>query len=87
MEYLINLIPPVVTSSTLLIILSDAKTIDKPYAEDLMGELTKRSRRIVWLNPDRHYSTFAEELSESCTMLCCNTLEDLAKACASFSNE
>lgn len=86
MEYLLGLKPAVISPSTLLIVLSDAKTVDQPYAEDMMMELSKRAKKIIWLNPDKKFSTFAQILSDDCTMLCCNTLEDLAKACASFSN-
>ena len=84
-DYLLNVKPPVISPSTMLIVLSDAKTVDQPYAEEMMKELSKRTKKIVWLNPDKNYSTFAQLLADDCTMLCCNTLEDLAAACASFS--
>ena len=86
MNYLLTFKPPVISSSTLLIILSDAKTIDQPYAENMLKEISRRSKKVIWLNPDKKFSTFARVLEDDCTMLCCNTLDDLANACAEFSN-
>jgi uncharacterized protein with von Willebrand factor type A (vWA) domain len=77
--------PPVVDPSVLLIVLSDAKTIAQGRADAALRDISHHTKEIVWLNPNREFSAFAEILAESCTMLCCYNLEELALACAKVS--
>lgn len=84
-ERLLKLRPAVVTSSTLLIVISDARTVDQDLARVSFSEVTRRAREVIWLNPDKNFSSFAQEMAEESTMLGCNTLNDLAEACAQLS--
>ena len=82
LNYLVEASPPVLDSSTTIIVLSDAKTIAQPLAEAALMEAERRVRSIVWLNPDRQFSSFAERLAERVVMLRSGTLDELARACA-----
>jgi uncharacterized protein with von Willebrand factor type A (vWA) domain len=86
LSYLSEARPPVLDSSVTLIVLSDAKTIAQPLAEAALKEVKQRARTIIWLNPDRQFSTFAEHLAEHVVMLRAGTLDELARACARLSH-
>lgn len=85
MEKLLKLRPPVITSSTLLVVISDARTVDQDLALASFDEVSRRAKEVIWLNPDKQFSDFAKVLAEKSTMLGCNTLNDLAEACAQLS--
>jgi uncharacterized protein with von Willebrand factor type A (vWA) domain len=82
LAYLAEARPPVLDSSVTLIVLSDAKTIAPPLAEAALETVKNRTRAIIWLNPDRQFSAFAERLAERVVMLRAGTLDELAHACA-----
>ncbi|MDR1796954.1 MAG: VWA domain-containing protein [Clostridiales Family XIII bacterium] len=80
--------PPAIDAQTLLLVLSDAKTVNRPLAEEMLHEVGSHTREILWLNPERQFSAFAERIAtkyaaEHVTMLRCSSIEELARACAS----
>ncbi len=77
--------PPILSSSTMLLIVSDGKTVDPAGAAAFLSRAERLAGQILWLNPI-HENQW--ELSPSITamrahsnMLCCNTLDQLAQAC------
>ena len=82
--------PPVLGSSSLLLIVSDGKTVDPAGAARALGRAERLAGDILWLNPIHEsqwdLSPSITALRAHCTMLCCSTLEQLAEACgAAFS--
>lgn len=77
-------LPPVLTPGSLLLILSDAKTVDLPLALRELSEASRKAGRIAWLNPIAErkwkYHSATRAFSELCTMLPCNTLNELRAA-------
>lgn len=77
--------PPVLGSTSLLLIVSDAKTVDPPRAAGMLGKAERMAGQILWLNPIAEgqwdLSPSITALRAHCTMLCCSTLEQLAEAC------
>jgi hypothetical protein len=77
--------PPVLNSNTLLLIVSDGKSVDPPTAAAMLSRTRRLTGQILWLNPIAEgqwdLSPCITALRESCTMLCCSTLEQLADAC------
>lgn len=77
--------PPVLNSSTTLMILSDTKTIDQPRAVAAFMEAKRQAGKVIWLNPipERHWKHVRsiQTFSALCAMVSCNTLEALAAAC------
>lgn len=85
LQKLCTLSPPVLNSSTTLLVLSDTKTIDLPRAAQTASQAKRMAGRMIWLNPIpqnhwphvRSIQTFASV----CPMVACNTLDALAEAC------
>lgn len=78
--------PPVLSSSTLLLVVSDGKTVDPVNAARQLAMVERMVGEILWLNPI-HENLWASSpsislLREHATMLCCATLEQLADACS-----
>ena len=77
--------PAVLTASTTLIILSDAKTVSQQTAVQALIEAKRLSGRVLWLNPIPEsrwpYLTGAQSFAQVCPMVACNTLSALASAC------
>lgn len=90
LNYLNALTPPILSPSTVLLILSDAKTVDinRAYAE--LERANHKAGSVVWLNPipkDKwKYLSNVQTMSGLCKMLPCSTLHELARACESLSN-
>ena len=82
LNYLVETRPIVLDSSVTLIVLSDAKTVAQQTAEAALNEVERRTKSIIWLNPDRQFSSFAEKLAERVVMLRSGTLDELARACS-----
>lgn len=74
-----------VTSSTIFVLVSDAKTIDHKLTLKNLAELSRIVKRILWMNPlpENEWNKIKglEEYLKYCTMLDCSTLEHLAAAC------
>lgn len=74
-----------VSSSTVLVVVSDAKTVDHGLAENNLKELSSKVKRVLWLNPvpqsEWNRIRGLEAFSRYCSMLDCSTLERLEAAC------
>ena len=77
--------PSVFGPSTILLILSDAKTVDLAHAERALLRAKQKAGRVVFLCPipERKwpYLNGCRALSSLTTMLSCSTLSELAHAC------
>ncbi len=86
LEALLSQRPPILGPSTVLIILSDAKTVDLSRAENAMMRAEKLAGSVVWMNPipesKWQYLRGVTSLKRFCNMVSCATLDDLARACA-----
>ena len=86
LEALLAQRPPVLGPSTVLIVLSDAKTVDLARAENALMRAEKLAGSVVWMNPipesKWQYLRGVTSLKRFCNMVPCATLDDLARACA-----
>ena len=77
--------PPVLTSASTLLILSDTKTIDQNRAMAALLEAKRLSGRVIWLNPIPRnkwpYLRSIQAMQSLVTMVPCSTLRELAQAC------
>ena len=77
--------PPVMGNNTLLLIVSDGKTVDPAGAAAMLEKVNRQLAQVIWLNPinDSQWalSPGITALSQHCRMLCCSTLDQLAAAC------
>ena len=82
---LLSVSPPVLGTDAVLIILSDAKTVDQDRALALLQAASRKSSELLWLNPipehKWHLVNSITRTSAVCTMLPCGTLEELRHAC------
>jgi uncharacterized protein with von Willebrand factor type A (vWA) domain len=76
--------PRKIGADTLLIVISDAKTVNMPLAIEALRDASRAARRVIWLNPGKRTSQSVATLAESCLMLGCGTIEELAAACANI---
>jgi len=78
----------ILNSSTIVIIVSDAKTLNAADAAESLKQLGTKVKKIYWLNPihESEWPGIAgiDGLRQHCTMLDCSTLEKLSKACERF---
>ena len=78
--------PSPLSESTVLLILSDTRTVNVKAAVEKLIETKGKVRRVIWMNPlphERWESIKGAAAFEShVQMLDCSTLDDLAKACA-----
>lgn len=85
-ETLMAVNPPVLTPSTVLLIMSDAKSVDLARAEAALIHAGKRVGSIVWMNPIPEgkwpYLKGVMRLKAHCNMLPCSTLDELSRACS-----
>lgn len=86
MEAVLDARPAVLTPGTVLIVLSDAKSVDLDRAEAGLLHARKQSGSVVWMNPipqaKWQYLKGVTRLSQHCDMVPCGTLDELARACA-----
>lgn len=86
LEYVSAIQPAVLGPSTVLLILSDAKTVDLGRAENALIRAAKQAGSVVWLNPipesKWQYLKGVTTLKQHCNMVPCSTLNELARACA-----
>lgn len=77
--------PAVLNDATMLVILSDAKTIDQGRALAALIKAKQLSGRIIWLNPipenKWQYLRSTQLMRSICPMVSCSTLNALAEAC------
>lgn len=86
LEYISALQPSILGPSTVLLILSDAKTVDLERAEFALMRASQVSGSVVWMNPipegKWQYLKGVMALKHHCNMVSCSTLNELARACA-----
>ena len=85
LEELIKLSSLRLTSSTILLVLSDTKTSSPQNAEDGLKKVHRRLERILWMNPipETKWSKIktVNAFKPYCQMVDCSTLNNLARAC------
>ncbi|HWQ78235.1 MAG TPA: VWA domain-containing protein [Anaerovoracaceae bacterium] len=78
----------ILNSSTVVIIVSDAKTLNAANAAEGLKQLGDKVKKIYWLNPiqEADWPSIAgiDGLKQYCGMLDCSTLEKLSRACERF---
>lgn len=86
LEAVLTASPAVLTPGTVLLILSDAKSVDLDRAEASLMRAVKRAGSVVWMNPIPEakwpYLKGVTRLKAHCSMVPCGTLDELARACA-----
>ena len=86
LEAVLTANPPVLTPGTVLIVLSDAKSVDLDRAEAGLIKASRQSGSVVWMNPipqaKWQYLKGVSRLKQHCSMVPCGTLDELARACA-----
>lgn len=86
LEYISAMQPSILGPSTVLLILSDAKTVDLDRAELALMRAAQISGSVVWMNPipegKWQYLKGVMALKRHCNMVSCSTLNELARACA-----
>ncbi|MBQ7736642.1 MAG: VWA domain-containing protein [Oscillospiraceae bacterium] len=77
--------PPVLSPAAMLLIISDAKTVNVPLAMQEVLRARARAGKVFWLNPIPEgkwkYLNSISTMAELCTMISCSTLEALGQAC------
>lgn len=75
----------ILNSSTIVIIVSDAKTVNPAQAAEELKQLASRAKKIYWLNPiqESDWKGIAglDGLKQHCVMLDCSNLDKLSRAC------
>ena len=86
LEAVLSARPAVLTPHTVLIVLSDAKSVDLDRAEIALTQAHSQAGQVVWMNPIPQtkwpYLRGVTRLKPYCDMVPCGTLNELAKACA-----
>ena len=86
LEYIAAIQPGILGPSTVLLILSDAKTVDLDRAESALIRAAQMAGKTVWMNPipeaKWQYLKGVMALKRHCSMVSCSTLNELARACA-----
>ena len=76
---------PVLSPSTLLLIISDTKTVNPPLAVQELLRARRKAGKVFWLNPipERKwkYLSSVQTMEVLCTMISCSTLQELGAAC------
>ena len=77
--------PPVLTPNTVLLVLSDAKSVRLDQAEESLTRAGKAVGSVIWMNPipeaKWQYLKGVTRLRKHCAMVPCGTLDELARAC------
>ena len=77
--------PPVLTPNTVLLVLSDAKSVSLDRAETSLIRAAKSAGSVIWMNPipetKWQYLKGIARLRQHCRMVPCDTLDALARAC------
>lgn len=77
--------PPVFTPSSMLLVVSDAKTVDEELCAAELMRTTRNAGKVFWLNPipERkwQYVRSIMAMRELVPMLSCSTLNELGAAC------
>lgn len=85
LDAVLSAAPPVLTPNTVLLVLSDAKTVGLDRAEVSLIRASKAAGSVIWMNPipeaKWQYLKGPARLRRHCSMVPCGTLEELARAC------
>ncbi len=77
--------PSALSPATMLLIISDTKTVNQPLAVQELLRARSRAGKVFWLNPipERKwkYIGSVQTMAENCTMISCSTLQELGAAC------
>ena len=77
--------PSPLSPATMLLIISDTKTVNQALAAQELLRARGRAGKVFWLNPipERKwkYIGSVQTMSELCTMISCSTLQELGAAC------
>ena len=77
--------PPVLSPGTMLLIISDTKTVNQALAVQELLRARAKAGRVFWLNPipERKwkYIGSVQTMRELCTLLSCSPLQELGAAC------
>ena len=77
--------PPALTPNTVLLVLSDAKSVRLDRAEASLMRVAKTAGSVIWMNPIPEakwpYLKGVARLRQHCSMVPCGTLDELARAC------
>ncbi len=77
--------PQVLTPNTVLLVLSDAKSVSLDRAEASLVRTSKAAGSVIWMNPipeaKWQYLKGVTRLRQHCSMVPCGTLDELARAC------
>lgn len=80
-----DLKPPALSPGTLLLIISDTKTVNQALAVQELLRARSKAGKVFWLNPipERKwkYINSVQTMAELCTMISCSTLQELGAAC------
>ncbi len=77
--------PPALSPATMLLIISDTKTVNQQLAVQELLRARSKAGKVFWLNPipERKwkYIGSVQTMAEKCTMISCSTLQELGTAC------
>ncbi len=77
--------PPIFSPATMLLIISDTKTVNQALAAQELLRARGKAGKVFWLNPipERKwkYIGSVQHMAELCTMISCSTLQELGAAC------
>ena len=77
--------PGLFSPATMLLIISDTKTVNQALAAQELLRARGRAGKVFWLNPipERKwkYIGSVQTMAELCTMISCSTLQELGAAC------
>lgn len=80
-----DLRPPALSPATMLLIISDTKTVNQPLAVQELLRARSKAGKVFWLNPipERKWKFIGsvQTMAELCTMISCSTLQELGAAC------
>ena len=80
-----DLRPAALSPATMLLIISDSKTVNQPLAVQELLRARGKAGKVFWLNPipERKwkYIGSVQTMAEMCTMISCSTLQELGAAC------
>ena len=85
LEAVMALTPSVLTPNTVLLVLSDAKSVSLDRAETGLIRAAKAAGSVIWMNPIPEvkwpYLKGVTRLRQHCSMVPCGTLDELSRAC------
>ena len=85
LDALLEAAPPVLTPNTVVLVLSDAKSVNLDRAEAALMRTAKAAGSVIWMNPIPEskwpYLKGVTRLRRHCSMVPCGTLDELARAC------